>query len=307
MVEVMAGKRLTLMRNCAGLHTGIAGVRVQYNSETGLMFLQGCENVVVSRGGRISRRLGTDNKNATAMLDIFSDGVDCIAHSGDAIYRVLADYSVVGLRNNLSDDLPMFFAKSPEGIFYNNGAERGLVKRFGGSFIWDRGEEEYSPVGSLLLSGPPQDMRHIHYHNGRMLCAVEKTVYYSDYRSYGNFYYERDMLQFPDKVIGFASAGKTLFVFTEKHVFAYVGDTMKDAMEVHAANTPLIEGTVAINDAVRSEMNTLPMWLTRNGLCAGGPDGTVRCVTEDRLVLPSDIVRGKATCHKGQYVAILSR
>jgi len=300
----MAIKPLILLDKCKGLHTGVASIRVKYDTGSGATFLQACSNVVVDRAGRITRRDGAVLKNAQAMLSIFSDGIDCVGQTNTALFRIAADYTLTGLRD-LTPGHKMYYAKSPEGIFYTNGVERGRVARFGLSMVWDRGVEEYSPVKTLIMSGPPEHFKHMHYNNGRLFVAVDKTVYYSDYRSYGNFYLERDMLQYPDKVIGFASSVKTLFVFTEKHVFSYPGPSMQDAVESVASNIPLLEGTVAYNDSINSEFSTLPMWMTKNGLYVGFPDGQARNVTEGRLILPDTAGRGKASCNGGQYIAIL--
>jgi hypothetical protein len=303
----MAGTVQAVLKNCKGLHVGVAGIRAKYDPSSGATYLQACSNVVIKQGGRISRRKGTEKKNEQAASAIFSDRVDCVVHTGAALYRVRSDYSLEGLRNLEHSEMPMFFAESPEGIFYSNGVERGRIERFGPSYTWEKSDEEYSPQKTLALNGPPDFFTHIHHHNGRMLCAVDKVVYYSDYRSYGNFYYERDMLQYPDKVIGFASVQKTLFVFTETGVYSYIGDNMATAQEVFASNIPALEGTICTIRSKQSESNTLPIWTTRLGIYVGSPNGTVQNVTDDRFVLPDVAVRGKAVVHDGQYFVTVKR
>jgi hypothetical protein len=150
-------------------------------------------------------------------------------------------------------------------------------------------------------------MTHIHHHLGHMLCAVDDVAYYSDHGSYNVFYPERDFWHFPDRITGFASARSTPFVFTETGVYAQVGATFGGAQEIVASNIPAIPGTVATIVSLNSEFNMLPMWLTMLGVYVGFPDGSARNVSDDRLVLPEDIYKGKATCHNGQYVAVLSR
>lgn len=303
----MAGKPLVLLDKCQGLHTGMAGIRVKYDHGTGATFLEACQNVVVGRGGRLSRRVGAVQKNAQASLDIFSDGIDCLVHTAGALYRLNTDFTLTGLRSGLTVGLEMFFAASPDGIYYNNGIERGKVVRLGASYPWVKPTTDYSPVNKLVAEGPPRGMTHIHYHNGRVLCAVGKAVFFSDYRSYNVFYPERDMLQFPDFVQGFASARRTAFVFTETGVYSYVGNTLGSAEEIVASNLPAIPGTVTTIKSTKSEFNTLPMWLTRRGIYVGLPDGSARVVSGDRLILPDGVFKGKAVCHNGEYIAILQR
>lgn len=303
----MPSKPLTLFKNCMGLHTGVDEIRAKYDANTGETFLAACQNVRVTRGYRVCRRNGYARKNATSLVAVFSDRVDCVALGSDGVLsRVNADWSLTGLRNRIHTDLEMHFAATPEGIFYNNGVERGQVRRFGPSFVWGRGAEEYAPIKSTELTGPPQGTI-LHYHNGRMFIADGRVVWYSDYRSYGNFHLEEGMLQYADNVIGFASAGKTLYVFTETAVYSLVGDTMKEAVEVFSSNVPCIKGTISYIDSINSEFATLPIWATRIGLFVGTRDGSVKNVTGDRLILPADIASGKAACFRGEYLAILSR
>jgi hypothetical protein len=306
MVDLMAAPQ-ALLKNCQGLHVGVDSLRVKYDVNSGATFLAACSNVTVDRGGRLSRRKGAIQKSAVAGKDIFSDGIDCLVHRGSDLLRMLPDYSMVGLRSGLNADAEMFFAASPRGIFYSNGIERGRVERGGASFVWIKPSTNYEPVHDLTPYGPPDGLTHIHYHLGHLLCAVENVMHYSDYGSYNVFYPERDIFQYRDQIIGFASAKSTPFVFTETGVYAHVGETLGTSREVFASNVPAIQGTIAHIQSVNPALNALPIWLTRRGLYIGLPNGEARILTENRLILPDDVFKGKAVCHNGQYVAILQR
>ena len=298
---------LAFLKNCKGLHVGVDSLRVKYDLNSGATFLAACANVTVDEGGRLSRRKGAIQKSAIVAKDIFSDGIDCLVHRGSDLLRMLPDYSMVGLRSGINANAEMFFAASPKGIFYANGIERGRVERGGLSFVWIKPTTNYEPVVDLVPYGPPDNLTHIHYHLGHMLCAVDNVMHYSDFGSYNVFYPERDVFQYKENIIGFASAKKTPFVFTETGVFAHVGNSLGTSEEVFSSNIPAIKGTVTHIQSINPAHHGLPIWLTRKGLYIGLPNGEARVLTENRLILPDDVFKGKAVCHNGQYVAILQR
>ena len=104
-------KEITILRGSTGINNVVDPTRLKFSSNTGLSELKAAANVEIDETGRISRV-----KSAvllTALVgahSLFEYENDCFVVASANLYRVNADYTLLGLRSGLTTGATMSYA-----------------------------------------------------------------------------------------------------------------------------------------------------------------------------------------------------
>lgn len=297
-------KTIPIFKGTSGINNKIDPVRLRYNSETGVQDLAAGVNVDIDRTGRISRRKGYELVLAKSAHSLFSCRGYCLFVSGDALCVLEPDYSWAAIRN-VSIGARMSHARVGSDTYYANGYEKGIVKDrlsynwFASSYVGPTTTKTFSdpPVGHLL-----------ELFNGVILVAQHDILWYSEPFAYSWFDLTRNYIQFLDRLIMVKAVQSGVFVSTEREMFFYKGASVKELQQIKITDYPAIEGTAVqiniseIGDGSISGMGL--MWASEKGICLGGPDGSFKNLTQDRLDYPAARY-GAGLSKDGKYICLL--
>jgi len=296
----MSVKPVTILgKKCLGLHVGADAGAIDGADVT---FLSACKNIIITTGYKIQRRMGYTSKVALAVTSFHGSGLDSLFTTEDALYRLNSDYTYTILRNGMNNQ-EMFYTDGPDGIYYNNGIERGLVRYGSASEVWKKGTY-YGPPTTKQFSGPPVG-KFILWYLGRMYVADGKVLWYSEYMSTNLFDQEKGLFMLDSECIGVVGVGAVLYVFTRKQVYTFTGGVMIEKSEAVVSRIPPIKGTMQLLSGPGAFAEYV-VWATEEGLFVGASDGSIKNITEDRIKLP-DISDGCGFSYNGKYYLTLNR
>lgn len=297
-------KLVPIFKGTSGINNKTDPVRLAYNPETGIQDLAAGVNVDIDRTGRISRRKGCKLVLQKSAHSLFPCRNYCLFVSSDALCVLEPDYSWAAIRN-ITIGARMSYVQVGNSIYYANGYEKGIVKDklsyswFAASYV--------GPTTTKVFSSPP--IGHLlELFNGVMLVAEDDILWYSEPFAYSWFDLTRNYIQFSDRLTMVKVVQEGIFVSTENETRFYKGTNVKELQEVKLTNYPAIEGTAAtvdiaeIGDGSRSGLGV--MWASTKGICFGGPDGSFKNFTQDRLDYPAARY-GAGLSKGGKYICLL--
>jgi len=306
-------KKIRLFTGTNGLNTKIDPVRIEYNSKTGVQDLAACKNIDIENSGRISRRKGfTSQLSLSGCHSLFCQGKDCLFVSDDALCVLDSDYSHAEIRN-VTPGAAMRYRQVDGVIYYCNGFERGKVFE-GVSYGWNK-STYYGPTTTKVFMNPPIGTD-LEYYAGRMFIVQGKIVPYSELYDVSTFE-RKSYLPFDAEVVMFKSVESGIFASTDKETFFLAGNDANAFSPSMVADYPAIKGTevkiVGRSAQSRDGGHTIAtkggnpslIWLSREGVCFGGSDGSFLNLTEEKVVLP-DALTGSGFVYDDKYIGIMN-
>ncbi|MFZ4436810.1 MAG: hypothetical protein ACOYOS_00120 [Syntrophales bacterium] len=188
---------------------------------------------------------------------------------------ILADNSTISLLNKPSGVIA--WATDPDGsTFYRAAKEQALIAEI----------ETMEPLPTFLC-GPPSPMRFIRRAFGRLWGAVDSTLRYSEpyrydlFKSTNSFSFPKDIL-----LVAFVDGG--IFVgFDDRTIF--LPGTEPNAMREIDVGAGVARNILAYCNNMMDMGNNVPVWVSKEGLVAGGHSGALVKITNDRVQFPAGL------------------
>jgi hypothetical protein len=138
---------------------------------------------------------------------------------------------------------------------------------------------------STFMCSPPNPMRFIRYAFGRMWGAIDNTLVYSEeYRL--DLFRTTNVFQFPEEVILVAVVEGGIYVGFESRTIFLPGTKPEDMSE-RTVGEGVAKNIVAYCNNVPDMGNKIPVWVSKDGLVAGGHSGSVANIVHNRIQFPA--------------------
>jgi len=306
-------KKVRFFTGTTGMNTKVDPARIRYDPKTGVQDLAACKNIDIDNTGRVSRRKGfTSRVSLSGCHSLFCDEGDCLFVYGGALCVLGKDYSYTAIRN-VTPGATMRCRQLDNVIYYCNGFERGKVFE-GVSYGWNK-PTYYGPVTTKEFMDPPVGTD-LEYYAGRMFVVQGKIVPYSEPFDVSTFE-RKSYLPFDAEVVMFKSVEDGIYAGTDKETFILSGQDA-NAFEISkVADYPAVKGSevkivgrLAQTKSGRYYINDKGgkkslLWLSREGVCFGGPGGEFVNLTEEKVDLP-DALTGTGFVYDNKYIGIMN-
>jgi len=306
-------KKVRLFTGTTGLNTKVDPARIVYKPKTGVHDLAACSNIDIDNTGRPSRRKGfTSQVSLSGCHSLFCEGGDCLFVYGGALCVLDKDYSYAGIRN-ITPVATMRYRQLDSVIYYCNGFERGKVFE-GVSYGWNK-PTYYGPVTTKEFMNPPVGTD-LEYYAGRMFVVQGKIVPYSELYDVSTFE-RKSYLPFDAEVVMFKSVEDGVYASTDKETLFLSGQEANALSVLKVADYPATKGSevkivgrLAQTKSGRYYINDKGgkkslLWLSREGVCFGGPGGEFVNLTEEKVDLP-DALTGTGFVYENKYIGIMN-
>lgn len=306
-------KKVRLFTGTNGLNTKVDPVRTGYDSKTGVQDLSACKNIDVDNTGRVSRRKGfTSQLSLSGCHSTFCDGGECLFVAGGALCALDSDYGYSQLRN-VTPGATMRYRQVDGVIYYCNGFERGKVFE-GVSYGWNK-PTYYGPVTTKVFMDPPIGTD-LEYYIGRMFVVQGKVVPYSELYDISTFE-RKSYLPFDAEVVMFKAVEDGIYASTDKETFFLSGNDATSLSPSKVADYPAIKGTEVkiVGRPAQTKKGDFIInpkggkkslaWLSKEGVCFGGPGGEFINLTEEKVGLP-DALTGCGFVYEDKYIGIMN-
>jgi hypothetical protein len=186
---------------------------------------------------------------------------------------ILADNSSVSLLNKPSGVIA--WATDPDGsTFYRAACEQALITDI----------ETMEPLPTFLCS-PPSPMQFIRRAFGRLWGAVGNRLIYSEPYRY-DLFKTTNGFTFPADILLIAVVDGGIFVGFDDRTIFLPGTEPSGMREVHVG-AGVARNILAYCNNVPDMGNNVPIWVSKDGLMAGGHSGALVKITKDRVQFPS--------------------
>ena len=186
---------------------------------------------------------------------------------------ILTDNSTIQLLN--MPDGVIAWATDPDGnTFYRAAEEQALIT----------GIETMEPLPTFLCS-PPSPMKFIRRAFGRLWGALDNRLIYSEpyrydlFKSTNGFTFSTEIL-----LVAFVDGG--IFVGFDDRTIFLPGTEPSVMREVHVG-AGVARNILAYCNNVPDMGNNVPVWVSKDGLVAGGHSGALIMITKDRVQFPA--------------------
>jgi hypothetical protein len=288
-----------ILKATKGLNTKVDPVRLRYSKSSGIQELAVAVNVDIDDTGRISRRKGFTQRVAGTFHSLFchKDTVLCV--TGDAFSVLNADYTATPLRNVTLDER-MSYCAVDDKIYYTNGYQTGYVFNrlsYGwvqGTYVGPETDKELSdpPIGSVVA-----------YYNNRVYVAQGKTLWYSEPFNYNAFDLHANFMSFEGQIQMVRPVSTGIFVGTDKITYFLSGANPAEGFNrLPVCNyAPFRHSDIPLNGKMVLDPESEPtiqfssegescLWISKEGVCYGGPQGSFQNLTQEKLDLPESLV-----------------
>lgn len=301
----MPQEPMVVFRGSTGLNNRHDPVRIPYDSKSNLVDLSKAVNVDIDDTYRVSRRKGQEKIYSVAAHSLFNCGEYACFVARDALCLLSTDWQVTPIRN-VTIGAKMSYVKNEGRVYYANGYEKGIIEN-GASREWVKPTEYVGPTTQRYFDDPP--IGHLlEIWNGRMLVAHDNVISYSEPFNYGGFDRARGDMVFQGRIRMMRSVRQGVWVSDTENIYFLGGTDLPKCFRAHVTMFPAIEGTDVLVNGQRLGMESVELWLlwtSQEGVCAGGPEGQMANLTQDRLILPAS-TKGAGFCLDGRYICTLN-
>lgn len=296
---------LTILKKALGLNNAENANRLIFNPESGEIELAAAYNVTIGNTGDISRRNGlTATARTESIHSLFCDGGDCFFVLSSALYRLNKDYSAYGVVNGLTVKAKMSYCQVLDRTYYANGFQKGYIID-GVGYSWVAGTYVGPPTHKVFSSPPIGNL--ITYLSGRMFIAAGTTGWYSEPYAPGWFDLASSFIPFGQRIRMWRGVAGGIYVGLDNQVVFLEGTNPKEFNYRVVAYSPVVEGTdvyahdVHTGDTTSTDRSV--MWVAKDGVYVGQPDGRVTNVTRNKIVVPNSY-SGCAVFSTGEYITL---
>ena len=277
-------KFIPIAKSTTGLNNYLDPVRISYDLKTGETELSQAVNVNIDSSGRPSRRLGRVQKSALSARCGFSFGELCLFVSGSTLYRMFPNYSVTGLRTDLTVGARMRYLPVADRVYYSNGIQKGYIVG-GVTRTWVKGT--YSGDPQRVYSDPPNGHL-LGWFAGRLLVAKDNAIFASEPSFYGVYDLHRGFRPTPDRVTMLWGTPQGLWIGTSSRVEFHRGSAWGQIHREPKAGYGVLEGSMAPCPGEKLGLEGEHVLVTTpEGICALTESGGLINFTHRKLVFPS--------------------
>lgn len=286
---------IPIYRGTVGLDTRSRPEDLAYDPESGVTALAKAVNVKIERTGdgrgRISRVHGYTEHTAGQFHSGFRDGGDAFVGRGTALYQFRRDKTLQGVRSGMTGER-IAYAQHGDETYYGNGAQNGVI-RDGVSYTWPTGTYLGPETTEHFDSAPVA--KHLAIYSGRMFISPgdERNVLYaSEPFQFGLFNKARRHWKFGSSILMIAPVKTGLFI-SDEHKTYFMAETAPGVFDLdERAGYPAFEWSLLHGkvDGQRLGLESnaqCRVWIGKEGLCLGTPDGQVINMTRKRIAAPS--------------------
>lgn len=300
-------KIIPVYKSTVGINNKLDPARLKFDPERGITQLSEGVNIDIDSTGRISRRKGFERKREEAGNSLWADGEDCFYVSGNALFRLQADFTRTGLRSGLSDK-PFSFVKVNGEVFYSNGNESGVIKG-NVSYGWSSLVKPTGHITTRILSPPPKG-EILSYYSGRILIVSEDILWYTEVFAYYWCDLGQNFISLKEKITLLAPVLGGVFIGTEKAVYFLRGKDIKEGELEKIADYGAVKGTLALvkqgvlPDELRVKGSSY-IFFSKEGLCFITANGEFSNLTYKMVKLPVG-QDGAGLCIGDRYIGLLN-
>lgn len=291
-------KPITLFSSAAGLNTKhdpqrlLAGTK----DDPGLIEFSQAVNVAIDDRGLVELRPGSTSLHSGIFHSLFRDDGECFVVQENttdaAIMQVAADYSLSVVKTGLTKNLRMAWMQVNDSVFCSNGAQRGIINN-GIWYDWPTPAAWSGPDSSEVFSPAPNSL-HMAHRSGVVGLACGNTVCFNRVPfNYFLFNLTDDAITFPSKVLMVAAVDGGFYVSDEHAVWFFRGDHPRNFTQIKADEHPAVEWSLAHNPLDLSDIMDIQgyaaVWINKDGIRVGMPDGKTMPFTEDKAPLPASV------------------
>ena len=308
-------KPVTWYKGTTGLNNSVDSVRLTTDFEKGIVELSEAVNIDVDDTGRISRVKGYTQLLSYDSHSLWSDGVEAFCVCGTSLYRLQWNGGVlerVGLRSGLTAGARMSFVKGGGRVYYSNGVENGYIEG-NTSYAWV-GQAYVGHETVYQVSTVPPVGNLLELHNGFLLIVEGANIWWSMPFAYSWFRLSKDRVQFRGNITMCRSLEEGVWVSDPYGVYYLKGRDPGAWERTQMSDDPAVLGTdCRVNGYDLPDTGGLfatansphVIWTGKGGVYTGTPDGSIKCSTEGKLVLP-DLLTGAAAVFNGKYVCSIT-
>jgi hypothetical protein len=307
-------KTIKVLKATKGLNTKLDPTRIRYTMNTGVQELAVAVNVDIDDTGRLSRRKGFTRRLTGDYHSLFSHKETALCVTGDALSVLNADWTTTPIRN-VTRGATVSYCPVDDKIYYVNGYEIGFVQNKR-SYSWVQGPY-VGPDTDRCFQDPPIGSL-VRLYNGRIYIAQGDTLWYSEPFDYGRFDLLRNFIHFEGQISMVAPVTSGIFVGTDRNThFLQGGNPAEGYSKIPVCNYPPIqytdvafqgklvvdtEGNVELEPSADGEC---VLWMAKEGICFGGPQGNVVNLTKDKIVMPQALT-GSSVVINEKFVGTLN-
>jgi len=303
-------KTIVLFDKVAGLNNVDAPTRMVYDPSNSIINLAEAVNIDVDNTGRPKRRCGfTATTRTESSHSMFTGRTGTYFIAGTVMYRLNGDATRTSIATGIVADLPMYYIEVLDTIYFANGLQKGTLVN-GVYTDWSVGTY-YGPTTHRQFSAPPTGTI-LEVYNGTMFIVVKNVLWYSERFGMNLFDLARNFIWFEDDITMVVAVKDGLYVSTTKKVVFLQGSYPDEFKQFHVSDQPAVPGTaVKVNaedvesgnvSAFKSSMSGKGViWTTLSGIYFGHEGGESKCLTGNRIKLPS-VSSGCAAFHDGRYL-----
>ncbi|HBL23913.1 MAG TPA: hypothetical protein DDZ40_07315 [Deltaproteobacteria bacterium] len=186
---------------------------------------------------------------------------------------ILTDNSSISLLNKTAGVIA--WATDPDGsTFYRAACEQALITDI----------ETMEPLPTFLC-GPPSPMQFIRRAFGRLWGAVGNRLIYSEPYRY-DLFKSTNEFTFPGDILLIAFVDGGIYVGFDDRTIFLPGTEPSGMREVHVG-AGVARNILAYCNNVPDMGNNVPVWVSKEGLMAGGHSGALTEITKDRVQFPA--------------------
>ena len=300
---------ITIFSGTDGLNTKIDPARL--GTKNNVLDLAVAADVDVTDTGRISRRKGYTKQVSTAAHSLFCEGGDCLFVSGASLCALNPDYTHVVV-TSVTADLRVSYTQVNGQIYFCNGKEKGIVRN-GQYAAWEKGTY-VGPDTHRQLVGPPTGTI-VEYYRNRMYVVQKNVLWYSEPGAYGAFDLVRGFILYPSDIRMVVAVDDGIYVSDSTSLYFLAGKAPTEFEQILLVQYPAIQWTESKfngqlhvdqyrGPTIRDGQGKAAMWLSKEGVCYGGPGG-FHNLSQDKIAdFPSGLT-GSGLVYNGKYVGLI--
>jgi hypothetical protein len=283
------GTIIPVFRGTAGFTNKLSPIRVPHSTPD-IVGLITAVNVEYDDTGMPKRRNGRSLIASGSFHSIFGNEDHGFVVSGGCLYVISPDYSINKIRSNLTD-VQMYYCKTNQGVYYSNMFENGVIKNFL-SYPWP--VQIYDGPFTDAVFSPAPVGKCLAVHNGRMLIANGRYLYYSEPYKFGLFDLN-SYLPFNSDIKMVKPTSDGVYVSDSESVFFCSGNDITEMSIKQVESYPAlscVQEQIKGSDLGMDDQSYQWVWYSYSGFIAGGSVGNTKNLTSDMFNPPKIGTRG---------------
>jgi len=246
-------------------------------------YLSRARNIDLDSQGRPRRRPGYTLKLAGNYHSLYSSGDLCVAVAGGYLTQIYRDWTTRIIRGGMGSDT-VSYARVNNLAFYSNPVAIG--------YLSEDGTNHGFADPAMNFKVAPFPGKFIEWYRGRLYIAKGNTLWFTD-PLHLRIDMRKGFKQLPTPIVMVKAVDDGIFVSDEEATY-FISGPSPEKMRLDRKEDAAIEGTgIVINaNKIKGEaQGRALLFATKNGICVGMGNGSLKNVTGDNYQMP-DVSRG---------------